>query len=409
MKKRVCLLLCIILTISLLAGCSAKPASQNSTFDKNGISPEVVVQNSRFAFELFQQLNKEDGTENIFISPLSIATALSMTYQGAEAETKKAMAKALGYSEIDDSILNESYKNLIPYLNQLDKKVTLNISNSIWVREGEDIKPAFLTVNKDIFNAAVTPLDFNQDKAADQINQWISQSTNKKIEKMVDSPIAPDVIMYLINAIYFKGDWTAEFDAEKTFQTQFRARNGGKSDVMMMSRTGKIAYGQGDGFQAVRLPYGNGKAAMYCILPEETEPINEFIGGLDAERWNVIRTSISEREDVLLQLPRFKVEYGIKDLKDSLSALGMGLAFTDNADFSRIRDDICISRVLHKAVIEVNEEGSEAAAATVVEMKLTGAPMDAPSFIADRPFLFIIADDETGTILFMGKLIEAEL
>lgn len=415
MKKLLCLLLCLNLAVGLLTGCSAMPAnseqnnsqndaSQNDSFDQNMISADIIQGNTRFALDLFQQLDKEDREQNIFISPLSISTALSMAYQGAETSTKEAMAEALRYAGMEDNTLNESYKNLIPYLNQLDPKVELNISNSIWLREGEEIKPAFLDTNKDIFRAGVTALDFSADNAAAQINQWISEATNKKIDKMIDSPISSDVIMYLINAIYFKGDWAVQFDSKNTFETQFHSEAGKVSDVMMMSRTGKVEYGQGEDYQAVRLPYGNGKAAMYCILPGEDKTLQDFIASLDESKWNTIQDSIAERDEVLLQLPRFKLEYGIKNLNAGLTALGMGEAFTDQADFSGIRDNICISRVLHKAIIEVNEEGSEAAAATAVEMKLTSALVDAPAFIADRPFVFVIADDETGTFLFLGKV-----
>ncbi|MDQ7095333.1 serpin family protein [Desulfosporosinus sp. PR] len=421
MKKRFPLLLCCTLAASLLAGCSAQTAQsgQNSpipknmnaagadSFAKNQISKDVIAGNTRFAFALFKQLDKEDGKRNIFISPLSVSTALTMTYQGAATSTKEAMAEALGYTGIANEKLSDSYKNLLPYLKTLDDKVELNISNSVWVREGENIKPNFLTANKDIFQAAVTPLDFSKNNAAAQINQWISDATHKKIDKMVDAPIPSDVIMYLINAIYFKGDWSEQFNPQATFPTQFKTGNGGTNDVMMMSRTGKVEYGQGADFQAVRLPYGSGKAAMYCILPGKTANINDFIASLDANRWQAIRNSIAEREEVRLQLPRFKLEYGIKNLNSSLSALGMGEAFTQKANFSGIGANIYISRVLHKAVIEVNEEGSEAAAATSVEIKQAEAPAQMPAFIADRPFVFVIADDETGTILFMGKLYEA--
>jgi serpin B len=313
------------------------------------------------------------------------------------------MARALGYTGIDGRKLNESYKNLILYLKQMDKKIELNIGNSLWIRKGEVIKEDFLSTNRDIFDASVTPLDFSQENAANQINEWISNATKKKISRMVDSPISPDVVMYLINAIYFKGDWTKQFEKKNTFNSQFHSSDGSTGEVMMMSRNGKVEYGQGDGFKAVRLPYGSGKAAMYCILPEESVSINNFIANLDTDRWKVIKDSISERDEVQLQLPRFKLEYGIKNLNDSLTALGMGEAFTDAADFSGIREGICISRVLHKAVIEVDEKGSEAAAATVVEMRETAAA-EPLTFIANRPFVFVIADDETGTILFIGKL-----
>ena len=414
MKRRFCLPLAFIAAVSLLAGCTAGPAQSGQTnsvlnqgFDQHKIIREAVEGNSRFAFASFKQLDKEDRERNILISPLSISTALAMTYQGAGTTTKEAMAGVLGYTGIEDAKLKESYQNLIPYLNGLDDKVELNISNSLWVREGEELKEDFLTANKDSFKASVTPLDFNKANAPDQINQWVSEATNKKIDKIINSPLPSDTIMYLINAIYFKGDWAEQFDSKNTAKAQFRAGNGSTNEVMMMSRTGKVEYGKGGDFQAVRLPYGKGKAAMYCILPEKDQTINDFIATLDTGRWKGIKESIRERDEVNLQLPRFKLEYGIRNLNDSLTALGMGEAFTDKADFSGIGDNVCISRVLHKAVIEVNEEGSEAAAATAVEIRPTSAA-EPLAFIADRPFLFVIADDQTGTILFMGKVYEVK-
>lgn len=422
MKKWVSLLFSMTLVVGMLAGCSAQlarpaesgqnnasndsslnnAAAPNDSFERNKISEEVIQGNSAFAFQLFKQLNQEDKEKNIFISPLSISTALTMTYQGAGTSTKEAMAKVLGYSGIENGKLNDSYRNLIPYLRQLDAKLKLSISNSVWVNEGENIQPGFLQANRDIFRASVNTLDFSQDKAADVINHWIAEATNKKIDKMIDSPIAPDIIMYLLNAIYFKGDWAQQFERKNTFESIFQTDNGSADKIMMMSRKGKVQYGQGNNFQAVRLPYGSGKAAMYCILPAKDMALNEFIATLDSERWQAIKKSIAERDEVVLQLPRFKLEYGIKNLNQSLTSLGMGEAFTKEADFSGIRKDVYISRVLHKAIIEVNEAGSEAAAATAVEMKAAGVA-EPLAFIADRPFLFVIADEETGTLLFLGK------
>ncbi|MHB1420674.1 MAG: serpin family protein [Bacillota bacterium] len=410
MKIRLFVILCLVMAIGLFAGCSSKlsPSDQNDTFDQDKISMDTVEANSRFAFDIFRQLDKEDEDQGIFISPLSISTALTMTYQGARTTTKEAMAKTLGYTGIDDGRLNESYKSLLPYLRKLDKKAELIIGNSLWVREGEAIRADFLAANREIFDAYITPLDFSQENAADQINQWISVATKKKIDKLIDPPIPDNIVMYLINAIYFKGDWTKPFDKEHTFAAQFHSGDGSTHEVMMMSRNGKVEYGQGDYFKAVRLPYGSGKMSMYNILPNEAVSINDFIADLDSNHWKVIRDSISEIDDVQLQLPRFKLENGIKNLNDSLTAMGMGEAFSNIADFSGIRDDIWISRVLHKAIIEVNEEGSEAAAATVVETTKSSYVAEPLTFIADRPFVFIIADDETGTILFMGKLYDVK-
>ena len=407
MKKRLPIMLSLIIALAILSGCSAVEslAVRVQPFDIDKINVETVGSNTEFAFNIFRQLNAEDEIKSVFISPFSISSALTMTYQGARTETKEAMAEALGYTQIDDANLNESYKNLLRHLRQIDKEITLNISNSIWIREGESIEDEFLTTNREVFDAFVTQLDFSRDDAADQINQWISDATNKKIEKMVGPPISPNVVMYLINAIYFKGDWTNQFNKNNTISSPFYAGNGITQEAMMMSMNGKVEFGQGDGFKAVRLPYGNGKKAMYIILPDEDKNINDFIAELDKEYWNTIKDSLSEQESVQLRIPRFKLEYGIKNLNDSLKALGMGNAFSATADFSGIRNGIFISEVLHKAVIEVNEEGSEAAAATVVVMQESAAN-EPLTFIADRPFVFIIADDVTGTILFMGKLFD---
>ena len=407
MKRIISMLISIILVVGIFAGCvgSAGNGNKQASYDLNKVDPSLTNGNELFAFDIFKELNTEDADKNIFISPLSISTALAMTYNGAESTTKEAMAEALRYKGIELENLNVGYKNLLAYLNNVDPKVQLNISNSIWFRKGEEIKQDFLSVNKDNFNAYITEMDFQDAKAADTINGWISKATKGKIDKMIEPPISHDVIMYLINAIYFKGQWTKQFDKKLTFTGTFNTEDGQKKEVQMMNRKGKIEYGEVEKSKIVRLPYGNEKTAMYCILPETGIKINDFIRQLSVEKWIELKDSLSKVDDVVLKLPKFKMEYGIKNLNVSLTALGMGEAFSDSADFSGIRDDICISRVLHKAVIEVNEEGSEAAGATVVEMKETAA-VEPVTFIGDRPFIFIIADDEIGSILFMGKFME---
>ena len=216
-----------------------------------------------------------------------------MTYQGAQGTTKEAMAKALRYSDIDIQVLNESYKNLLPHLMKLDHKIELNIANSIWIRDGVPIQEPFLSINKEVFNALVSTLDFSKEDAANKINQWISDATNEKISQMIEPPIAPDTIMYLINAVYFKGNWADEFNKEHTLNSLFYREDGRSEEVMMMSRNGSVEYGQKDDFKVVRLPYENGKTAMYCILPEEGKSTNEFIEDLDSEKWKIVKDSIS--------------------------------------------------------------------------------------------------------------------
>ncbi|WP_427340756.1 serpin family protein [Caloranaerobacter sp. DY30410] len=412
MKRVLSIIVCSVIIVYSLAGCSIDISNwisnKDLSFDKEKIEKSVVEANTQFAFDIFKELNKEDKGKNIFISPFSISAALSMTYQGANGTTKEVMSNALRYKEIDINILNESYKNLLRYLKQVDSKIELDINNSIWIREGENIKEDFLSVNREVFDAYIAEIDFSKEDAADKINNWISDSTKGKIKKMITSPISSQVVMYLINAIYFKGEWTEKFDKRKTFNSKFYTNEGKTKDVMMMYRKGNVEYVQGDDYRAVRLPYGNGKTSMYCILPNEDISINQFIEDMTQDKWEEIRKSVSETKDVILQIPRFKIEYGIKKLNDSLAALGMGEAFSINADFSGIREGIFISRVLHKAVIEVNEEGSEAVGVTVEE-NTKSAIMEKPiTFIVNRPFVFIITDGETGTILFMGKLCDID-
>lgn len=398
------ILLTAVLAMLLFTACSSVGAINGQKYDLAKVGQDVVEGNSQFAFDLFKRLNSEDEDESIFISPLSISTALTMTYNGAESSTKEAMEKTLGFKDLDRDLVNESYSNLLKYLQKADKKVELNIANSIWIRQGQELNEDFLADNKLNFNAEITTLDFSDDSAVNTINRWIDKATKGKIDKMLEPPIDPDVIMYLINAIYFKGEWSKQFDPARTYNGTFRKLDGSEETVQMMSLQDKVFYAEGDDYKAVRLPYGNGKMSMYAILPSESIDINKFIEDMTVEKWKDIRASLAETDDVLVQIPKFKLEYGIKDLNDSLEYLGMGEALSEKADFSGIREDIYISRVLHKAVIEVNEEGSKAAGVTVVEMKEAGAA-EPITFIADRPFMFIIADELTGSLIFMGKLV----
>lgn len=406
MRKIFMVLIIASFIISSVTGCSVAPVSDED-FDMDLINSYVTLSNMDFAFDILNELNKDDLHKNIFISPLSISTALSMTYNGAVGETLTQMEKGLKYEELEKSTVNATYKNLITYLSQVDKKVYLTISNSIWYRQGEEINKDFIDVNKQFFNAEVMEMDFSDPKSADTINTWIKTSTKDKIEKMLDPPIPSDVVMYLINAVYFKGDWTTQFDKDNTFEANFNGENKNMQSVDMMSRKGSIEYGIGDDYQAVRLPYGEGKVSMFVILPKLNQNINDFLESMDQNKFMTIKKSLALTEEVTLNLPKFKMEYGIKEMNKELMAMGMENPFTPEADFSDIRNGLFISRVLHKAVIEVNEEGSEAAGVTVVEMTESAA-MDPIVFTADRPFLFMIAEDETDTILFLGKFVNAE-
>lgn len=233
MKKIFTVLLIGVLVFNLGACTVQEPEVE---INEEEISEGVTDSNSEFAVDIFKELNGKDLENNVFISPFSISTALTMTYNGAVGETKEEMEEALRYRNIEIEEVNNTYKNLIPYLSNVDKDVEIDISNSIWYREGEAIKEEFLSTNTDVFDAKVEGVDFTNPDTVDTINGWIEESTKGKIEKMLDAPLPGDVVMYLINAVYFKGTWKYEFDEEDTYDGLFTDINGNEQEVKMMSR-----------------------------------------------------------------------------------------------------------------------------------------------------------------------------
>lgn len=383
------------------------PAGTETESQNNEINPENIEKNEslassnrEFSWDIFKKLNEEDADMDIFISPLSISSMLTMALNGAEGTTKEALIKGLRYDGITIEELNGGYAYLIDRISSIDEKVDIEIANSIWIRNGFDVKQRFIDNNENFLNAEVESLDFSDLSAAQIINNWIANKTRNLITNVIAPPISGDVMMYLINAIYFKGEWTEAFKAKNTFKADFYAYDKKTDKVSMMQRNGKIDYCSTDDYQAVRLPYGNEKTSMVVILPKGD--INEFIKKSGNGSWNKLLSQLKPVGSLNLQLPKFKMEYGIKELKKSLSELGMGEIFTEAADFSGIAKNLFINKVLHKAVVDVNEEGTEAAAVTVGEITTTSA-REPISFIANRPFIFIITDNEEGNILFMGK------
>ncbi|NLY19174.1 MAG: serpin family protein [Clostridiaceae bacterium] len=392
----------IISFVSLLiGGCGFMEKINVLNDSENGDKTEALISaNKEFSWDIFKKLNEEDSDKEIFISPLSISSMLTMALNGAEGATRQALIEGLRYDGISIEELNGGYSYLIDRISNIDEKVDIEIANSIWIRNGFDVKQNFIDNSRNFLNAEVESLDFSDLSAPQTINDWIARKTGNLITNVINPPINADVMMYLINAIYFKGEWTEAFKKKDTFETDFYAYDNSTDKVSMMQRTGKIEYCATDDYQAVRLPYGNEKTGMVVILPKDD--INKFINKIDHNWWNDLLGRLSPVRDLNLKIPKFKMEYGVKELKKSLAELGMGLIFTDSADFSGIAKDLYISRVLHKAVVDVNEEGTEAAAVTVGEFTIT-AIREPVSFIANRPFIFIITDNEEGNILFMGK------
>ncbi|MBM3292512.1 serpin family protein, partial [Candidatus Bathyarchaeota archaeon] len=353
-------------------------------------------------------LQKEDLNKNIFISPLSISIALSMTYNGAGGTTKQAMTNVLQFSGLSLQQVNEGYKNLIESLENVDSQVSLSIGDSVWIKDTFEplVKIPFKNALTSYFGSEVYSRQFSDPKTVNEINSWISRMTNGKIEKMLNQ-IDPEMVMFLINAIYFKGDWVTKFDEAKTSQSTFTLIDGSKVSVSMMKAVEKFLYYSDKNVQVARLPYGRDKVAMYVILPKEGVSLDTYINSLDQVSLDKIFSSMSSTE-LDMQLPKLKLEYGKKALKDALTKLGMGVAFDRiEADLTGIAlptmGNLFISFVDHKAVIEINEKGTEAAAATNVGIGLTSIPLRT-SFTVNRPYMFVIRDDRSGTLLFTGKI-----
>ena len=366
-------------------------------------SAELLEADHQFAFELFNEVCALSGEENIMISPLSVSYALGMTYNGAAGPTLDAFNNVLHFGELTESEVNESYKELMSQLVTLDEEVEFSIANSIWYKLGYDVLQAFITANQEYFDAAVEELDFSDPGAVDIINGWIEEKTNDKIKDMLDF-IPSDAVMYLINAIYFNATWKYQFDQEDTYRGHFNLEDGPIHTTDFMQVEGTFNYTSHDKFTAVELPYGDSTFSMVVLLPESGMTAGELAQEMDGSSWDSW-FEYAYPADVHINLPKFK--YGFKSLlNDPLINLGLGIAFSDGADFSRITPGggIKISRVIHQTFIDVQEEGTEAAAATIVEMIETSAGGGPVYFNVDRPFLYVIKENSTGAILFMGKV-----
>lgn len=365
---------------------------------------EIITTDNDFGFELFQKVVASDAeADNIFISPTSVALALAMTYNGADGETKTAMENTLKKNGFSIDEINTGYKSLIEALVSVDPKVLLEIANSIWYRQDFTVLPDFVSVNQEYYDAEVSSLDFSQPAALDIINGWIADKTHDKITEIINE-IPVDVVMYLINAIYFKGIWLYEFDEADTENKPFYLNEGTAVTVPFMQQEAAFQYISNEQFSMIEMPYGQGNFNMMVVLPHVNHATDEICTILTQENWNSWLNTMTE-ENILVQLPKFKFEYK-NILNEELELMGMGIALTPQADFSNINGTggIWISRVIHKTFVEVNEEGTEAAAVTAVEMieSAIGPDPDYILFRVDRPFLFAIREKSTGAILFIG-------
>jgi serpin B len=368
---------------------------------------EIIDSANSFAFGLFNSaINDTKGGGNILISPFSVTTALSMALNGAAGETYEDMRGTLGFNNKTIDQINDTYLKLIEEMVPVDSRVILGIANSVWVEKQFQAKEEFINALKEFYEAEARTIDKTDPYAVKTVNDWIAEKTHDKIKNMLDE-LNPDMVMLLINAIYFNGKWKYSFDKSETKEKPFYLNGNNPEQVPMMHIKTSLNAVRTDNVTIADIPYGQGNFSMVVVLPDEGTGTEEIAGALTESLWNNWITLLeTNKHDVSLSMPKFKYEYK-RTLNDDLKNMGMGIAFSDLADFSNISDiPVMISTVLHQAFIENNEEGTEAAAATVVEFTNTSVnPGSAvESVILDRPFLYFIRECSTGTILFTGRV-----
>jgi serine protease inhibitor len=412
MRFRPCTLLPALVVTLAACGDPAGPADAPALITELPreltVNERAVIHGSnRFALDLLREVAARDTeAPNVFLSPLSASMALGMTMNGADGDTWTQMRDALGFEGLEEQAINEAYRDLIELLRTLDPRVTFEIANAIWSDAGFPFHDAFYDRVTEYFDAELRELDLQAPGTPDVINGWVDEKTHGRISEIIEGPVDPWTIMFLINAIYFDGDWRQQFDPDRTMPQPFYRADGSQVTVPMMTldhefRTlsTELAYG-------VELPYGGDAFAAVVVQPQYGRTLDELLAALDADTWAAWMAELDEQEsgrEATVQLPRFELEYE-RRLNDDLRALGMVDVFDPGrADLSRLTPDptAYVSDVKQKTFVKLDEEGTEAAAVTVVEVRTVSAP---PTFRFDRPFVFAIRERLSGTILFIGGI-----
>lgn len=398
-----CAALALSMQSMFMVACAS---TDNPNLPDQGEAIKVTV-SDKFATRLFRESTK-DLKGNVVISPYSVSTALTMAYAGAVGTTKTQIQDVLDYKDMTDDAVNIQNSQLAKSLARVNPVSELNVANAMFARQGVNFNADFIASNQKYFGAKLETLNFADTSAVTKINDWVKDKTKGKIPNILDQ-IPSAAVLYLVNAIYFKGTWLDEFQKAETKDEQFNLIDNSKKDVKMMHRTDKIAYLKGDNFQAVMLPYQDKRLQMCVFLPDEKTGIKGFMSSFTDKNWSEWKSQFS-KEEGSLGLPKFKISYKT-ELSDVLKQAGMPCAFDDKcADFKNMLEEpAVISRVLHKTFIEVNEQGTEAAAATALEMSVTSARMDPPppfNMVCDRPFVIAIRDGQTNAVLFLGAILD---
>ncbi|WP_309120145.1 serpin family protein [Paenibacillus sp.] len=379
---------------------------QQARFAPADVDPRLIEAQTRFAFDVYRELSAREAG-NRFFSPISLSIALAMTMNGAEGETLDAMKRTLALDALEDDEIQSGYEALADVLMRGTDGIQVALANSLWADEGVPFREAFLDTNRARYDAAVETLDLQSAEAPERINDWVREKTNGKIDKLLDDPLDDNSILLLLNAIYFDANWASPFREDRTAVRPFDGPNG-VVDASMMFQEETLPYLDGDGFQAVRLPYAGHEASMVVFVPDENVALDDWMKTMNAASWTRHMNAFTPTHGVV-GLPKFQMEQDFP-LNDALKNLGMGVAFDDKAaDFSRMTEltgnnTVFLKQVQQKTFVDVQEQGTVAAAVTSVEVGVVSAPVVSFELEANRPFFFAIRDDRTGAILFMGAV-----
>jgi len=403
--------LVVVLVFSLAGTQPGGEEGITTMSESQALAARVETHTTGFDFALFREVMVEGGGENTVLSPLSARLALAMAYNGANDEVAEEMAYVLDFAGLSLDEVNTMMRNLLTSLLGADENVQLEIANSIWSDDEVTFDPDFRRRCVESYDAEVADVDFQGGEAAGTIDSWVNEKTHGSIPGIAGAFDLEVLEAMLINALYFKGTWTVQFDPAMTADMVFHLADSGTKTVPMMSQAGFYDYYENLDFQAVSLPYGNGRLSMYIFLPQEDKNLEGFIYSLNRENWEKWMAAFDKREG-MIYLPRFKMEHE-KDLSPALTSLGMGSAFSANGyAFPKMVSEgsLWIDKVVQKTYMSVKEEGTEVAASTGIGMTWKSSLASNQPFIMEvnRPFFFAIADNQTGTLLFMGSIFEPQ-
>ena len=423
------MILFAVFAVFFLVSCGGSSKDDDKTYkraDKHAekVSKDVIKANNDLGMKMFSKLAAEEAGKNMMISPLSISIAMAMTANGTEKESLAEMKKVLGFGEMELPTVNKQFKELIASLVAVDKDLVLEIADSIWIDDtfSDEVKEEFISVLEESYDTELFKADFGNDATVGLINSWVSEKTHDKIDKIIDE-ISPNTIMHLINAIYFKAAWSIAFNKDATYTREFFLADGTKTEAdymgfMYNDDPEGIRYGNyviaNQNVAGVKVPYGRGAFAFYAYVANpdygtpngKVLPLDEIIGKI-AEKGVENYLPSATYDDYIIRLPKFNFEYK-KSLKDIFKFLGLEKLF-EIGGMTALHPMLYVSEITHKTHIEVNENGTEAAAVTDVEIDVGADPGEEgpsrfPGFYGNRPFFFLIRDERNGSILFIGKV-----